>query len=328
MKTENDKNTVLQSRGVPEFSVVITCYYEEKSIEEFYSRLSQALALAGRSYEIIFVNDGSTDRTFDKLKTIYEKDPNVTAIVDLFRNVGQLGAMTAGITQAQGNHFVFIDSDLQLDVEELPLLMDEFDKGFDIVSGYRKNRKDSLMRKLTSRFANVIMRKVSGHNISDFGCTFKIYNGCLIRAFEFGTHKQFQTAYVYSRAKTCREVPVTHHPRKYGKSGWTFKSLSSFLMDNLVGASHRPFQWLSLICLLFAGVFMVRIILAWLVPFSILPEITPGLILNMVFLHLLVTVSILAAIGEYVIRNYITLRVYPRYIIRELHRKFEKARET
>jgi len=304
--------------------VIITCYFEENSIEEFYSRLSQTLASSERSYEIIFVNDGSTDKTFEKLKAIYERDPKVTTIVDLFRNVGQLVAMTAGITQARGKHFVFIDSDLQLDVEELPLLVAELDKGFDIVSGYRKDRKDSLMRKLSSKVANLIMRKVSGHNISDFGCTFKIYDGRLIRAFEFGLYKKFQTAYVYSRAKTCKEIPVTHRPRKYGKSGWTFKSLFSFLMDNLVGMSHRPFQWLSLICLFFTGLFSIRVLLACFVPFSILPEVTPGLILNVILLHLLIMLSVLAAIGEYTIRNHSTLQNYPLYIIREIHTKETK----
>jgi undecaprenyl-phosphate 4-deoxy-4-formamido-L-arabinose transferase len=321
MASEKGNNTASPLQGLPEYSVIITCYYEEDSIEEFYSRLSQTLVSSGRSYEIIFVNDGSTDKTFDKLKAIYEKDSQVTAIVDLFRNVGQLGAMTAGISQARGKQFVFIDSDLQLDVEELPLLMAEFDKGFDIVSGCRKGRKDPLARKLTSKVANMIMRRVSGHKISDFGCTFKIYDGRLIRAFEFGPYKQFQTAYVYSRANTSKEIPVTHHPRKYGKSGWTFKSLSSFLMDNLVGMSKRPFQFLSLICFLFAGVFLVRVLTAWVLPFSILPEIEPGLILYTILLHLLITIAILALIGEYVIRNYISLRKYPIYIIRDIFKR-------
>lgn len=321
MASVTDTSNGSKSHGLPEFSVIITCYYEENSIEEFHARLSQTLESLGRSYETIFVNDGSADLTFEKLKVIYDNDTKVTTIIDLFKNVGQLGAMTAGIHKARGKHFVFMDSDLQLDPEELPLLIAEFDKGFDIVSGCRKNRKDRLMRKLTSKVANMIMRKVSGHKISDFGCTFKVYDGRLIRAFEFGPYKQFQTAYVYSRAKTCREIPITHHPRKYGKSGWTFKSLYSFLMDNLVGMSHRPFQWLSLICLLFAGVFSLRVILAWFLPFSILPEVRPGLILNVILLHLLITLSVLVAIGEYTIRNHSALQNYPLYIIREIHKQ-------
>jgi glycosyltransferase involved in cell wall biosynthesis len=305
----------------PYLSIIITCYFEEQSIDEFYTRLSDAARTLDVPYEIVFVNDGSTDKTFDRLKAIHDKDPNVTTIVDLFRNAGQLGAMTAGIVHARGTHFVFMDSDLQLNPEELPLLFKEFNKGIDIVSGVRTGRKDHFIRKAVSKVANLVMRKVSGHEISDFGCTFKIYNGRLIRAFEFGPFKKFQTAYVYSRAKTAKEVPVTHNPRKYGSSGWTFRSLSSFMMDNIVGMSRRPFQMLSVLCFIAAALFFIRTVLAWLVPFSILAEITPGLILNVLLLHLVITVGVLAGIGEYVIRNFTSHQGYPAYIIREKYQK-------
>jgi len=300
-----------------DLSIIITCYFEEKSIDEFYGRLAKAAQAAGVSYEIVIVNDGSTDKTFDKLKDIYESDPNVTTVIDLFRNAGQLGAMTAGIANARGRNFVFMDSDLQLNPEDLPLLIDEFNKGNDIVSGYRRNRKGSLLRTIPSKIANLITRKVSGHNISDFGCTFKIYDGRLIRAFEFGPYKVFQPAYVYAKARTVKEVAVEHKARKYGKSGWTFRKLLSFFMDNFVGMSQRPFQLLSLLCAIATVVFFIRIVFAWLVPFSILPEITNGLILNVILLHLLITIAILSAVGEYVIRNFTSLRAYPIYIIRE-----------
>jgi glycosyltransferase involved in cell wall biosynthesis len=325
MRIGTEKEDITTRAGVPKrpryLSVVITSFFEERSIDEFYGRLSKSLEETGVSYEIIFVNDGSTDGTFDRMKAIYAKDPNVTAVIDLFRNSGQLAAMTAGIVHARGSHFVFMDSDLQLNPEELPLLLAEFEKGFDIVSGYRKDRKDPLIRTVFSKIANMIMRKVSGHDISDFGCTFKIYDGTLIRAFDFGPYRKFQTAYVYSKAKTTREIPITHNPRKYGRSGWTFTTLSSFLMDNVVGMSRRPFQLLSVLCFVAAGVFFVRVVLAWAMPFSILPEITAGLILNVILVHLLITVAVLSAIGEYVIRNFTSLQAYPAYIIREKHQK-------
>ncbi|MGV7223497.1 MAG: glycosyltransferase family 2 protein [Nitrospinales bacterium] len=315
---------MIDGKNNPEFSVIITCYYEERSIEEFYTRLSKALESCGRSFEIVMVNDGSTDGTFKKLKDIYDRDLNVTTIIDLFRNSGQLAAMTAGISHAQGEHFVFIDSDLQLEPEELPNLIQGFDKGCDIVSGCRKDRKDPLARKISSKLANLIVKKVSGHTITDFGCTFKIYNGKLIRAFELGPHKLFQTAYIYSRARKVKEVPITHHARKYGKSGWTFKKLFSFHMDNVVGISRRPFQGLSVICMLCAVLFFLRVVLSWILPFSVLKEITPGLILNVQVFALLLLLAVLAVAGEYVIRNFIVLQKYPIYIIREIHEKCNK----
>ena len=305
----------------PEFSVVITCYYEERSIDEFHGRLAAAMDSLGRSYEIVFVNDGSTDRTFEKLAHIFDKDPNVATVIDLFRNSGQLAAMTAGITHARGRHYIFMDSDLQLNPEDMPLLIDQFSKGVDIVSGYRKNRGDSILRRLPSKAANAIMRKVSGHDVKDFGCTFKIYNGDLIRAFQFGPFKTFLTAYVYSKAQRAVDVPIGHNPRKYGKSGWTFFKLFSFLMDNVVGVSQRPFQFLSLFSIVAAGVFFLRIVFSWVLPFSILPEITAGMILNVLLFHLLLTLAVLAAIGEYVIRNFASLQSYPIYIIRRIRQK-------
>ena len=126
----------------PYFSVIITCHFEEHSIKEFYKRLSDTLKGLNHTYEIVFVNDGSTDRTFDLLKEIFYKDKNVTKVINFFKNAGQGAAITAGITHARGKHFILIDSDLQLAPEELPLLVKEFENRYDVVSGYRKERKD------------------------------------------------------------------------------------------------------------------------------------------------------------------------------------------
>ena len=311
------------AQPAPEFSVIITCYFEEKSIREFYSRLSSTLQGLGRSYEIIFVNDGSTDNTFAILEQIYAEDPAVYAIVDLFKNAGQAAAMTAGFSQARGEKFVFIDSDLQLDPEELPLLVAKYDEGFDVVSGYRANRKDSLSRTLPSKIANMIMRKVSKSNLTDFGCTFKIYHAKLIQAFDYGPFKPWRPAYVIARAQRCVEVPITHHARKHGKSGWTFRKLFAYNMDNLVGISDRLFQYLSMGCLLFAALFMVRLLLAGILPFSVLHEITNGLLLNVLVISILLTLGALSVVGEFLIRTYNTTQQYPAYIIRTLRQRSE-----
>jgi len=214
-----------------------------------------------------------------------------------------------------------LDSDLQLDPEELPLLIDEYDKGNDIVSGTRVDRKDSFLRKLPSFLANVVMRRVAQHDLTDFGCTYKIYDAKLVRAFEFGPFKPWRTAYVFARAGRVAEVPISHHERRYGESGWTFRKLFGFYMDHLVGISERPFQWISLICLAVALLIALRIASAWLVPISILPEVTPGMILNSIAVGFLVVLSVLAAIGEYVMRNFLMTQRYPGYVIRTLHHR-------
>jgi len=149
-----------------EFSIIISCFFEENSIDEFYTRLSKTMQSTGRSYEIIFINDGSTDATFEKLKTIFHKDPHVAAVIDLFKNTGQSNAKTPGIMMAKGEAIILMDSDLQLDPEEIPLLIGKHDQGYDIISGYRKTRYDSPIRILPSKIANFIMRKASTSRIT------------------------------------------------------------------------------------------------------------------------------------------------------------------
>ncbi len=311
----------MPTSSIPEFSVIITCYFEEKSIDEFYGKLSAALEGLNRSYEIIFVNDGSTDGTFSRLQAIFDRDPKVAAILDLFKNSGQAAAMTAGFLQARGDKFVFIDSDLQLDPGELPLLVTKYDAGFDIVSGCRTDRRDSLGRVLPSKIANMIMRRVSRSDFTDFGCTFKIFDARLILAFEYGPFKPWQPAYVIAQCQRCAEVPITHFPRKYGKSGWTFRKLFDYNMENLVGITTRPFQYLGTACFVLAALFVVRILLGWFLPFSVLAETTNGLILNAVIFGLLLTLAVLCLVGEFIVRNHNMLQRRPAYIVRTCLRK-------
>lgn len=305
----------------PEFSILISCHFEENSIEEFYGKLSDTLHKMGRSYEIILINDGSTDGTWDKIKALFDKDPQIRVILDLFKNAGQQAAVTAGMVEARGRAWVLLDSDLQLDPAELPLLVAEYDKGFDLVSGYRKNRKDSIWRILPSRLANMIMRRASNSTLRDFGCTFKIYNADLLRAFHFGPYHIFSNVDAIARLNRYTETPITHYPRKYGQSGWTFRKLWQYNMDNLVKLSQRPFQVLAGFCFLGGILFALRILLAFFSAGGIMTEVTPGLILNTVFFFALITLAAIALVGELVIRSFLTLQHCPAYIVREQHRR-------
>jgi len=304
-----------------EFSVIITCYFEEQSIDIFYERLSNTLKTLGRSYEIIFINDGSTDRTFEKLRRIFESDNRVTAVIDLFKNTGQGNAKTPGIMIAKGKAMVVIDSDLQLDPEELPRLVSVYDKGCDLVSGYREKRKDTLFRKLPSKIANAIMRKASGTKLRDFGCTFKIYDMRLVHAFEFGPFKPWRSVPVIAQAARTADVPISHHSRPFRKSGWTFRKLFAYNMENLVNLSERPFQFIGVLCLGIALLGFLRLITEMIFPVSILPRVTSGLILNVVVIGFLSTFAILAAIGEFAIRNFIKLQNAPAFVIREIYER-------
>jgi glycosyltransferase involved in cell wall biosynthesis len=300
-----------------EFSVLITCHYEERSIDEFHHRLSGTLLGLGRPFEIIFVNDGSHDGTWAKLKAIFARDPRVAVVMDMFKNYGQQAAITAALAVSRGRSVVLMDSDLQLLPEELPLLIAEFDRGFDLVTGYRTERKDSLFRILPSLAANIIMRLASHSNLRDFGCTFKIYNAALLRAFHYGPHHLFSNVEVISRIDRIVEVPVSHRPRTYGSSGWTIAKLIKYNMDNVVVLSERPFQWTAFLCLLGAVFFLLRLALNYVVPVRILPPVTNGFVLNAIVICFLLNVAILSLVGEFSIRSFFSVRKLPLYVVRE-----------
>ena len=311
--------------AAPEFSVVVSCYFEEKSIEEFHARLSAALGALGRSYEIILVNDGSTDGTWKRLNGIFEKDPKVAAVLDLFKNAGQQAAVTAGLEEARGQAFVLIDSDLQLAPEELPRLVAKYDEGYDLVSGYRENRKDPLSRVVPSRIANMIMRKASKSDLRDFGCTFKIYRGDFIRAFDFGPYHIFSNVDAIAETRRYAEVPVTHYPRKYGASGWTFGKLWKYNMDNVVKLSSRAFRIVAALFLLTGLAVLLRVLLNFVFPVSFFDDISPGLLLNAIVVSFLLVLAILSVLGEFTIRCFIRLQEVPGYIVREKRDRLDSS---
>ena len=307
----------------PYISSLVTCYFEEKTIEEFFERLDKVLEETGKSYEIIMVNDGSTDETWQKLKEIYEKNPRVRVIMDFAKNSGQLAAMTACTVEARGEVLFYLDSDLQLDPEDLPLLLEEYEKGHDLVTGYRKDRKDSIVRKIPSALANVIMRAASESTLRDFGCTFKLYNARIVKAFNFGPRHLFSNVELTRsiQSRRIKEVCVNHHERRVGASGWTFAKLWHYNMNNIVLLMERPFQYIGFLCFIASVSLVLRVAIDYWFPFVILKVVSNGLLLNALLFAFLATVAVLALIGELVIRNYAHNLALPRYIIRE---KFER----
>ncbi len=315
-----------QDNWRPEISAVISCYFEENSITEFHSRLSKALRETGRTHEMIFVNDGSTDRTFELLKEIFESDPNVYAVIDLTRNFGQTSAVMAGLCHARGKAIIHMDSDLQFHPEEIPLLLEKWDQGYEVVSGYRVNRKDSWTRKLPSKIANVIMRKVSESDFRDFGGSFKLYAGYLIRGMEPSAHKTFRPTDIIRNTNRRIEIPVSHSPRRYGKSGWTFRKLWNYNMENVIMMLEKPFQQLFITCLLFANLFILRLIINSVWDFKILPEVTNGLILNALTISTLILAVFFSIQGEFTIRTFRKQLGNTTFIVREV--KIKENDET
>ncbi|MGZ5443017.1 MAG: glycosyltransferase [Thermoanaerobaculia bacterium] len=305
----------------PSFSVLVSCYHEEKSIDEFITRLVATIVKSGRHIEIVAVNDGSNDGTFERLQELFRTHEQIGAVVDLFRNSGQAAGLTAAVQHARGEHYVLLDSDLQLDPEELPLLLAKFEDGFDVVSGYREQRRDPWQRLVYSKVANMIMRRASGKTLRDFGCTFKVYDGRIIRAFALGPHKVLNQIELISAAATVAETQVAHHERKFGRSGWTLRKLLDLNTDHLLDLSRRPFQYLGAATALVALVLILRILFDPWIASVFLPEVSNGLLLNAIVITLLVTVAIQALTGELVLRSFTSLRRKPAYIVRRLLRR-------
>ncbi|MDW8096491.1 MAG: glycosyltransferase family 2 protein [Aquificaceae bacterium] len=216
----------------PYLSVVIPAYNEEGNIPILYSKLKEALQKLGKDYEVIFVDDGSTDATWEKLLEISKKDESVK-LIRFRKNYGQTAAMYAGFQHACGNVIVTLDADLQNDPEDIPKLIQKLEEGYDIVSGWRVNRKDAfLSRRLPSIIANKLISMITGVNLHDYGCTLKAYRSEVVKKLElYGDMHRFLPALAKRIGAKVTEIPVNHHPRIYGKSKYGIGRTIRVILD-------------------------------------------------------------------------------------------------
>jgi len=213
-------------------SIVIPAYNEEDNIPILYEKLKGVLERLGREYEVIFVDDGSVDRTWERLKEIAEKDQRVK-LIRFRKNYGQTAAMYAGFQHVSGEVVITMDADLQNDPEDIPMLLQKLEEGYDIVSGWRKDRKDPfLSRRLPSMIANWIISKVTGVELHDYGCTLKAYRADIVKRLElYGDMHRFLPALTKRLGAKITEIPVRHHPRLYGKSKYGIGRTIRVILD-------------------------------------------------------------------------------------------------
>ena len=213
-------------------SIVVPFHNEEANVIELYGRLQGVMEELGRSYQFVFVDDGSTDLTYKLLKEIALIDPHVT-VVKLRRNFGQTGALAAGFEHSTGEYVIAMDGDLQHDPAEIPGFLEKIEEGYDIVSGWRSHRIDNLLlRKIPSRCANWLMAKLSGVNIHDFGTTFKAYRGDLLRQLPlYGEMHRFIPALASFYGTSICEIPIQNNHRKHGESHYTISRTFRVFFD-------------------------------------------------------------------------------------------------
>ena len=231
-----------------EISVVIPVFNEEKNIELLHTKLKDVLDNLGKNYEIIFVDDGSTDKTYRLLHQIHKKDKEAKVVV-FRRNFGQSAAISAGFDYARGDIIVTLDADLQNDPEDIPRLLEKINQGFDVVSGWRVRRKDALLRKrLPSYISNWLISLFTGVKLHDYGCTLKAYKKEVAKEIKlYGEMHRFIPALASWMGTSICEVKVRHSPRRYGASKYGVSRISRGLLDLitvkfLLSFSTRPIQ--------------------------------------------------------------------------------------
>lgn len=230
----------------PYLSVVLPVYNEEENIRLQYEQIIKAVKPLNVTYEVIFIDDGSVDKSADILREIARSDRTIKLIV-FRRNFGQTAAMSAGIDFASGEIIVFMDSDLQNDPADIGTLFEKIEEGYDVVSGWRVKRKDKyLSRRLPSQIANRLIAKVTGVKLHDLGCSLKAYRGDLLRQVNlYGEMHRFIPVHASWLGAKITEVPVAHHPRKFGTSKYgiirTFKVLLDLITVSFLGKySTKP----------------------------------------------------------------------------------------
>ncbi len=235
-------------------SVIVPLYNEESNVAPLHASLTLRLEALSEPYEIIFIDDGSTDRTFERMKGL----KNIRAI-RFARNFGQTSAMDAGFKAAQGDILVTLDGDLQNDPEDIPNLIAKIREGYDVVSGWRKDRHDPLGRKVLSKLANGLTRKVTGLYLHDHACALKAYRKDIFKDVHlYGEMHVFLPAYLYGRGAKVAEIPVKHHSRTEGISkhsiGKAFKDLSDLVTVYFLSQHmNRPLLFFGGISLLMIG---------------------------------------------------------------------------
>ncbi len=304
----------------PDLSVVIPVYNEALNLPLLFSRLYPVLDGLGRTYEVIFTNDGSVDHSFELLRTQHAARPDVTRVIDFNANYGQHMAIMAAFERVRGQVVVTLDADLQNPPEEIPKLLLLIDLGHDYVGGFRIDRKDSLFRTMASKLINVVRSRTTSIEMTDQGCMLRAYRRPIIDAIvRSGAINTFIPALAYSFSGNPAEVGVRHEERNAGVSNYSLYKLIRLNFDLITGFSLAPLQLFTMVSMACAsGSFLLVVYLA-LRRLIIGPEEGGTFTLfGIMFFLISVTMVGIGLIGEYVGRTYQVVRVRQRYFVREI----------
>jgi len=309
----------------PELSLFLPVLDEEENLRPMHAKIAAALDTLGKTAEVIYVDDGSTDTSLKILKEIAAGDARVR-VISLRRNYGQTAAMSAGIDAAEGAILIPMDADLQNDPADIRRLLEKLDEGYDVVSGWRKNRQDKLIsRKIPSQIANRIISWIGGVPLHDYGCSLKAYRRDVIQDVKlYGEMHRFIPIYAAWAGARVTEIPVDHHARTRGKSKYGISRTIKVIFDLMTikfMASYQTkpiyvfgmFGTIALVVSLVAGVWAVLLKIIYGTSFIL----TPLPVITVVMLAISVQFFLMGLLAELLVRTYHESQNKAIYAIRE-----------
>ncbi|MDR1684339.1 MAG: glycosyltransferase [Elusimicrobiota bacterium] len=300
-------------------SLVIPVYNEQESLPALFERTLKAMDALNRPYEIIFVNDGSKDKSIDLLRAQHGARPDVVKIIDFNGNFGQHMAIVAGFAKVSGDIVITMDADLQNPPEEIARMLAEFDKGHDVVGTIRENRDDPFYRKFCSKIVNIITNKITGLNIHDYGCMLRLYArriADIIAASEEGT--TFIPAFAQKFAASPAEIFIAHNKRERGVSKYSLLRLISLNFDLMTNFSMAPLQFITISGMAVSALSVLFAVFLFARRLIVGPE-AEGLFTLFAIQFFLIgfLISSLGVVGEYVGRVSKEVRKRPKYVIKQ-----------
>ncbi len=325
MNSQQAFNLPDTEKSAPELSLFLPVLDEEDNLRPMHAKISEALNVLGKTAEVIYVDDGSTDKSLEILREIAGGDERVR-VISLRRNYGQTAAMSAGIDAANGKILIPMDADLQNDPKDIARLLEKLDEGFDVVSGWRKNRQDKLVsRKIPSQIANRIISWIGGVPLHDYGCSLKAYRRDVIQDVRlYGEMHRFIPIYASWAGARVTEIPVDHHARTMGKSKYGISRTVKVVFDLMTikfMASYQTkpiyvfgtFGLIAFLLSMFAGLWAFALKFIYGVSFIL----TPLPVIAIVLLAISMQFFLMGLLAEMLVRTYHESQNKTIYAVRE-----------